>query len=378
MSNEHPSTHPPTRDSGAAGQQTPVDSGSQALAEALRSSFGIVKFVMVALFVVFLFSGFFTVGPQEKAIKLRFGKPVGEGDQALLGSGAHWAWPYPIDEVVKIPITEIQEVKARVNWFAQTPLQEARGEIPPAPAGTPLNPAIDGYVLTADGNIIHVKATLRYRIEDPVRCVFEFALGTNQTYNLDGISNAVQNVVENALVYTTASFKMDEALFDKIAFQDAVRRRVEKLTREQRLGIIIDQCIVETRQPRQLDDAFKRVTDAGQKKSTAITGANTYRNQTLSRADADAAGRVNSAQTERTLMVDRITADAEGFRKLLPAYASNPKLFTQLRLVETMGRVFTNVQDKMYLPTTPDGKAVELRLLLNRELPKLRPEEQKP
>ena len=84
---------------------TPADSGSQALAEALRSSFGIVKVVMGILFLLFLGSGFFTVGPQQKAIKLCFGKPVGEGDQVLLGSGAHWAWPYPIDDVIKIPIT---------------------------------------------------------------------------------------------------------------------------------------------------------------------------------------------------------------------------------------------------------------------------------
>ena len=368
MSSPEPNSPPP---------QTPVDSGSQALAEALHSSFGIVKFVMAALFVAFLFTGFFTVGPQEKAIKLRFGKPVGEGDQALLGPGAHWAWPYPIDEVVKIPITEIQEVKARANWFAQTSLQEARGEIPPAPPGTPLNPAIDGYALTADDNIVHVRATLRYRIEDPVRCVFEFANGTNQTYSLAGISNAVQNVVENALVHTAAGFKMDETLFDKMVFQDAVRRRVEGLVREQKLGVVVDQCIVETRQPRQLDEAFKQVTDASQKRSTAITEANTYRDKTLSKAGADAAGRTDTAQTERALMVDRITADAAGFRKLLPAYQSNPALFAQLRLVETMGRVFTNVQDKMYLPTTADGKPVELRLLLNRELPKPKPEEPK-
>jgi len=368
MSNENPSPQP----------TTPVDSGSQALAEALHSSFGIVKFVMAALFVVFLFSGFFTVGPQEKAIKLRFGKPVGEGEQALLGSGAHWAWPYPIDEVIKIPITEIQEVRARANWFAQTSLQEARGEIPPAPPGTPLNPAIDGYAITGDGNIVHVKATLRYRIEDPVRCVFEFAAGTNQTFSLAGISNAVQNVLENALVQTAASFKMDDTLFDKIAFQDAVQRRVVKLVQEQKLGLVVDQCVVETRQPRQLDEAFKRVTDAGQRRSTAITEANTYRNQMLSRADADAATAVDTAQTERTFMVDRLTTDVASFRKLLPAYQSNPALFKQLRLAETMGRVFTNVQDKMYLPTTVDGKPVELRLLLNRELPKPKTETKTP
>ena len=53
MSNDHPDPQSPT----------PLDSGAQALSAALHSSFGIVKFVMAVLFVVFLFSGFFTVGP---------------------------------------------------------------------------------------------------------------------------------------------------------------------------------------------------------------------------------------------------------------------------------------------------------------------------
>ena len=54
-----------------------MDAGSQALAEALHSSFVIVKVLMVLLVLLFLASGFFTVGPQERAIILRFGKAQG-------------------------------------------------------------------------------------------------------------------------------------------------------------------------------------------------------------------------------------------------------------------------------------------------------------
>src|SRR5690242_21629920 len=92
--------------------ETPVDAGTQALSEALRSSFGIVKFVMLLLVGLFLASGFFTVGPQERAIIIRLGKPVGEGPKALLGPGLHYSLPYPIDEYVKVPITAIQKVKS--------------------------------------------------------------------------------------------------------------------------------------------------------------------------------------------------------------------------------------------------------------------------
>src|SRR5438105_14941759 len=102
------------------GSQIPVDSGSQALSEALRSSFAIVKVLMVVLLVVFLASGFFKVNPQEQAIILRFGKPVGEGPNALLGPGAHWSFPFPIDEYVKVSISGIQKAVSTVGWYATT------------------------------------------------------------------------------------------------------------------------------------------------------------------------------------------------------------------------------------------------------------------
>src|SRR5476651_2194319 len=182
----------------------PDDAGSQALAEALRSSFAIVKIVMLLMVVAFFSSGFFQVGPQEKAVILRFGKPVGEGQKALLNAGLHWSLPYPIDEVVKIPITEQQIISSTVGWYMTTPEAELSGE--EMPAGATLNPAIDGYVLTADRNIIHTRATLRYHIDDPIRAVFGFAGDTNFTYSLAGVSNAVQNALNNALLHTAASF----------------------------------------------------------------------------------------------------------------------------------------------------------------------------
>src|SRR5476649_2342669 len=142
------------------------DAGSQALAEALGSSFAIVKIVMVLMVVAFFCSGFFTVGPQEKAMILRFGKPVGDGPKALLTAGLHWSLPYPIDEVVRIPITEIQKISSNNGWYLTTPEAELSGE--EMPSGTSLNPAVDGYVITADRNIIHTRATLYYHIEQPV------------------------------------------------------------------------------------------------------------------------------------------------------------------------------------------------------------------
>ena len=362
MSNEreHPQPAPPT---------TPVDSGSQALAEALRSSFAIVKVVMVVLLAVFVFSGFFTVGPQEKAIILRFGKPVGEANKALLDAGAHWAFPYPIDEVIKIPITEIQQVKSTTGWFFLTPVQEAAGEEPPA--GASLNPSADGYAITADGNIIHLKGTLSYRIEDPVRCVFGFAKEANEAYGLNGISNVVQDALNNALLRTAAEFKVDDILTrDRIGFQEAVRRRVTRFIETQQIGVVVEQCAVQPRPPRQLDEAFRNVVRADQNRSKALEQARSDEHKTLTRASADASSIINIAESDRTRTVKDAAGDAALFRGLIARYESNPELFVNQRLIETAGRVLTNLQDKIYLPTSADGKPIELRLLLNREPPK--------
>src|SRR5688500_9407502 len=67
--------------------ELPDDAGTQALSEALRSSFVIVKVLMIGLVVLFICSGVFTVPSQKKAIILRLGKPVGTGEQMLLEPG---------------------------------------------------------------------------------------------------------------------------------------------------------------------------------------------------------------------------------------------------------------------------------------------------
>jgi membrane protease subunit HflK len=334
-----------------------LDAGSQALAEALGSSFAIVKIVMLFMVVVFFCSGFFQVGPSEKAVILRFGRPVGEGKSVLLGPGLHWSFPYPIDEVVKIPITEIQKVTSTTGWYFTTPEQELSGEELPGGAG--LNPAIDGYAITADRNIVHTRATLNYHIDDPIAYIFNFA----------SASNSIQNALNNALLFTAAKFNVDDILTrDVDGFREAVQARVSDLTDQEHLGIVIDNCQVQSVAPRQLQDIFARVTIAQQNQSKQIYDANTHRDQTLLAAAAQASGITTEAAAASTNYVVAIQASANAFTNSLPAYEMNRYLFTQQRVAEMMAVVLTNV-DKQYLPAHADGKPIEVRVMVNRELP---------
>ena len=360
MNGEHHHPHPAPVPPAPAHTE---DAGAQALAEALRSSFGLIKVVMVALVVVFLFSNFFIVGPTERALILRLGKPLGAGDKVLLGPGLHFALPYPLDEVKKVPISEVQRLDSSVGWYATTPEQERAGTEPPP--GPSLNPAVDGYALSADGNIIHTRAALYYRIQDPARFILDFANATN----------ALQNALDNALISTAARFSVDDILTrDIAAFKDAVRRRLTDEVETQRLGVSVEQCDVESRPPRTLKDAFNLVLQSEVERSKKINEARAFENQVVSRAGADASSRVNLAESERARQVQAVAAEAERFKDLLPEYQRNPELFVQQRLTEVVGRVMTNAQDKVYLASRPDGRSRELRLLLNREPLKARTE----
>src|ERR1043166_2263930 len=93
-SRDHPQPGPEPEDGKPAPAPTSPtpeaaeDAGTQALSDALQRCFAIIKVIMIGLVVVFLFSGFFTVGTQEKAVILRFGIPVGGGDGKLLSPGS--------------------------------------------------------------------------------------------------------------------------------------------------------------------------------------------------------------------------------------------------------------------------------------------------
>src|SRR5258708_26126993 len=87
--------------------ETPADAASQALSEALQSSFAIVKIAMVVLAVGFVASGFFKVDPQQQARNLRLRKPTGEATPTLVGPGPPSSYTYPIDDFVQLSMSRL-------------------------------------------------------------------------------------------------------------------------------------------------------------------------------------------------------------------------------------------------------------------------------
>ena len=331
MNPQDPNIPPP------ASGPPPEDAGSQALAEAMRSSFVVVQIIMVALVLVFLGSGFFTVGPQEQAIKLRLGKPVDGGK--LLGPGPHWAFPKPIDEVVILRISSLTNADSTVGWY-QTQ-QERLAGAPPQPLSK-LNPANITYSLTADTNIIHVRATASYRVSDPSAFTFNFA----------DAPRFITNALNNALIRASTEFFVDGILTSN---QTAFRERVEQLVRDsvdsEHLGVTVEQVEVSHSAPVFLQGKFAEVDQAMLKRDSVLKTAESYTNKTVAMALGEADTRVKVADAARKRKVELMASQAEVFTNLLAQYERDPVLFKRIRQMAVLQSIYTNAQEKIVEPS---------------------------
>ena len=337
--------------------QASDDASSQALSEALGSSFLLIRILGAFLLAAFLFSCVFTVNPNEVAVVLRFGKPVGEGRGIIKTNGLHFALPYPVDEIVRIGVGESRVVRANNAWYSVDAAAEATGNTA-APNVAQLSPASEGHVITSDGNILHVRASMRYRIQDPVAYAFQFS----------SASNIVENALNNAIHWAAVRYKADDIITgDVVGFRDAIRQRVAGLIEKTALGITVETLDVERAAPGFVKEYFDAVIAAGQDRNKRVNEAQGEYDRITREAEGEARRVVALGEAAADQLVQGIAAEAKFFQDQLPTYRQNPNLYRDRLRVEALTRVLTNTPDKFFIPSRADGDRRELRISINRE-----------
>ncbi len=331
------------------------DTGSMALADALRSIFLVLKFVMVGVVIAFLLSGWFMVESNEVAVVMRFGKPVGAGDLALKRPGLHVAFPYPIDEIVRIPVGESHSVSSSTGWYFISAEDAALGRKPSE--FQELMPGVDGYLLAADGNIIHAEATLKYRIADPVVYAFKHTDATD----------ILRNALNRALIHAASEFTADRAIYrDKISFKESVLGHFNELLVDHPLGITLGPFDVKVIAPIAVRKAFEDVLAAEQERGKRINDAQGEAKTIVQTAQGEANSIIGMGVTVSNRLVLSVGAEARSFTDQYPYYLDNPGLFMRRLSAETFKEVLAGAQDTFFIPLRADGSSREIKLQLNR------------
>jgi membrane protease subunit HflK len=389
-----------------------LDPAQQSLAEALRVSFGILKLAMFALLVAYAFSGTFSVGSNEVALRLRFGDYVGDPGNRVLERGTYLAAPFPIEQIVKVDTRPAALSLDQEFWF-ETGAEDtglSRGQLQSRNA-RPLNPLRDGSLITGDSNIVHAKWTLTWRVTDPV--AFLDNIGSKK----DG-AEFVRLVAQQGIVQALSQQTADDLLRGIVNRELAVGLMQRRLDAA-RSGLSIDQLTLDkVTAPMRVAASFDAVTTAESERAGLIVSAQQQRARILGetageahqpllglieayevateRGDAAAVAAtqqsidgaieslsvngvplggevsrvINAAKTYRTQIVERVASEAQAFQELLPQYERNPRLVLSKLWEDARESILTGDVETFYTV------AGQLELQLNRD-PALQKERQK-
>jgi membrane protease subunit HflK len=374
--------------------EEPLDPAGQALSDALRLSFRLLKVSMAVLVVAYLCSGGGCVQPDEQVVVLRLGRIHG----APLEPGFHFNLPYPIDEKISVPVKEKRSQSIDLFWLRLKDEDKGKELDELNPRGPSLEPVSDGALITGDYNLIHLLARVTYLIGDPIRYVS----------NVGDEQELVKAVAESSMIAVVAGHEVDGILrgqtTDEISNQ--VRKRMQAALDQVGSGLVVEIVSIEAKTPPlQVRRAFTDVQRAESEQLEKIEVANAKRTQMLNaaagpshelvlakirayeglrdsaqeeqaeglrqeiisilanEATGEAARLINEARSYRENLVQEVDAEVQRFTQLLPEYKKNPTFLVEQLWLDVQKQILSNMNlEKIRLPRGTD----EVRILVNR------------
>lgn len=368
-----------------------MGSGSRAFVHALGVFFVGLKYLIILIFVAACFQGVFFVREHEEAMLFHFGKLVRKGPQKdpILTSGKlYWAWPYPIDEVKRIPARRPVTLTTRHFWLKENPNQVDPGSAEvTTEAGTGLPPGEGGYALTGDTNIIHMQWSVVYTVRDASSYYLDFFSGEVVRTDSEGettltgeetAETLILNCLESAVLTEVASWSVDDVLYKARAGElsgqgdaqrelltDAVQTRLEILLNELGLGVEVVQVMMTPRPPTATLGAFREVNDAANEYRTELEEARSHEQRVIAEAEGKKSEILAAAKSYQTRVIASVEADAEYFRTVLKEYEKNPDTMLVALYSDTIREVLGKVGER-YVIHSGHGDQ-EVRVMLNPE-----------
>ena len=244
----------------------------------------------LALFGLWLLSGFYIVSPYEQGVVLRFGRWI---DTAQPGLHVHL--PFPIDAVLFPKVTQINQVQL-------------------GNPGLPGDPASgrERQMLTGDENIVEADCAVFWKIRDAGEFLFRVAAP----------EAAVKIAAEGALRDVISRTPIQAAMSDKRQqIADQTQTVLQALLDAEHAGIEITQVqLLRVEPPLAVIDAFNDVQRARADQERSRNEAEAYANDILPRARGDAERIRQDAEAYKTQVVNLAQGDANAFLSVYDSY----------------------------------------------------------
>ena len=291
------------------------------------------------------FSGFFRVQPDELGVVLRFGQHV-----RTVTSGLNYHLPFPVESVLTPKVTTNNPIHIGMRLVDDQRRGTTARDVPE-----------ESLMLTGDENIVDVDFTVFWRVNATRReGVADFL------FNIQNPEGTVKAVAESAMREVIGRSEIQPILTGaRQTTETAVHELMQRTLDQYGAGITIFQVqLQKVDPPSQVIDAFRDVQASRADQERAQNEAQTYANRVVPESRGRVAQIVQAAEAYKEQTVAEAKGQAARFTKVLDEYSKAPDVTRQRIYLETMERIFAGT-DKIILDGGAGGSGVVPYLPLN-------------
>ncbi|HEY3808472.1 MAG TPA: FtsH protease activity modulator HflK [Steroidobacteraceae bacterium] len=243
---------------------------------------------------LWLISGIHQIAGTERGVVQRFGRYL-----ELDPPGYSWHWPWPIETVRKLDVTDVEAIDSKA------------------------------LMLASDQSVIDVSWSIQYRIADPLQ--FLFHVRDPQ----ESLRQSSEAVLRELVAGNSPTALLDGDAPARIAVD--ARGRVQKIVDGYGAGISVAAVnLVDVRLPDAVQAAQRDANKAAEDRQHELSDAQAYAADIVPRAQAAAQQRISEAQVYATQTRATAEGDAERFTAQAQAFAKAPEVTRTRMYIDTM------------------------------------------
>ncbi|NLJ92748.1 MAG: FtsH protease activity modulator HflK [Aeromonadales bacterium] len=271
-------------------------------------SFGIIVGLVLAI-VVWVVSGFYTIGEAQRGVVLRFGNYY-----QTVEPGLSWKATF-IDRVFPVDVESVRSQPA------------------------------SGFMLTKDENLVRVEMDVQYRVFDP----------RDYLFNVTNADDSLHQALDSALRYVVGHSTMDDVLtVGREQVRQETRTLLEDIIEPYQLGLaVLDLNFLPARPPEEVKDAFDDAIAAQEDEQRFIREAEAYAREIEPKARGQAKRLLQEAEGYKEQVALRAEGEVARFRELLPQYQQHPEVTRERIYLETLEEIYSKVNKVVV--DTPEG-----------------------
>jgi membrane protease subunit HflK len=287
-----------------------------------------IALIALVLVVLWGFSGFFRVEPDELGVVLRFGKFTRE-----VQPGLNYHLPYPIETALTPQALRVNKIDIGMRESDDMRRGTTQRDVPE-----------ESLMLTGDENIVDVDFSVLWKVKPS-------AVG-DYLFNIQNPEGTVKAVAESAMREVIGHSNIQPILTGaRQNIETAVQELMQKTLDDYGAGILVQQVqLQKVDPPTQVIDAFRDVQAARSDLERAQNEAQTYANRVVPEARGRAAKITRTPKPIASRPSPTPMGQTSRFLQVYDQYKKAPDVTRERMYLETMERVFGGT-DKTIIDT---------------------------